>query len=89
MTEPTPDDVIETYPAIGRALSELYGCAISEDAAFRLSVRKDDPLPVKGYSGRSFIRRSVLVAWFERNEYKSDTAKESAQMPLFGEREPR
>ena len=68
-------DVLEGYKAIADALTELYGLpvdrAISEDAAYRLATRKEDALPVKGYSGRAWIARADLLAWVERNTRKA------------------
>jgi len=79
------EPAIESYRAIAVALSEAFGVTISEDAAFRLATRAHDPLPVEGYSGRSWIRPAALAEWVARNRSKAsqrDDASAQVELPL-------
>ena len=82
---PTSNDpLIQGYAEIARALDEAFGApgTISEDAAYRLATRRLHPLPVDGYSGRCWIRRSALVEWVEQERHRRGRGGEDGERQL-------
>ena len=58
---------IEGAERIARALSELYGRAISisRHTLRRLATRPAHPLPVDGYAGRIWVDPGALRRWVD------------------------
>lgn len=62
---PTPGALLG-HRAIAAYLSDRLGVPVSVDGVYRLSIRKNDPLPLAGYTGRAWAFPAMLDDWIAR-----------------------
>ena len=75
------EPLINGYAAMAIALTRATGRTWNKDSAFRASRRPVDPLDVRGYAGRAWIKPSALVAWAAREVVRMNEPLRRAARP--------